>query len=92
MRRFGYFIFCAILVVATPGLLLASNKTIKVGIYQNKPKVFIDSASNPQGFFIDILNHIAQSRGLATGLCRVYLGRKPRETGESRNRSPFGYR
>ena len=63
MKRFGYIIFFAILVVATPGLLLASNKTIKVGIYQNKPKVFIDSAGDPQGFFIDILNHIAKAEG-----------------------------
>jgi len=59
MRRFGYIIFFTILVVSTPGLLLASNKTIKVGIYQNKPKVFINPAGEPQGFFIDILNYIA---------------------------------
>ena len=63
MKRFGYLIFSAILVVATPGLLLASNKTVKVGIYQNKPKVFIDSAGKPQGFFIDILNYIASKEG-----------------------------
>ena len=63
MRRIGYLIFCAILVVSLPGLLLASNKTIRVGIYQNKPKVFVDSAGAPQGFFIDILNHIASKEG-----------------------------
>ena len=34
-----------------------------MGIYQNKPKVFIDSAGNPQGFFIDILNYIAAKEG-----------------------------
>jgi CheY-like chemotaxis protein/two-component sensor histidine kinase len=63
MRRFVYLIFCAILVVSIPGFLLASNKTVKVGIYQNKPKVFIDSAGEPQGFFIDILNYIASKEG-----------------------------
>ena len=63
MRRIGVLIFCAILVVSIPGLLLASNKTVKVGIYQNKPKVFVDSAGTPQGFFIDILNHIAAKEG-----------------------------
>jgi signal transduction histidine kinase/ActR/RegA family two-component response regulator len=63
MRRFGYLIFCAILVVSIPGLLFASDKTVKVGIYQNKPKVFIDSAGKPQGFFIDILNYIAAKEG-----------------------------
>ena len=59
MRRFGHIFFFAILVVSTPGFLPASDKTIKVGIYQNKPKVFVDSAGEPQGFFIDILNYIA---------------------------------
>jgi signal transduction histidine kinase/CheY-like chemotaxis protein len=63
MRRFAYLIFCSILVVSIPGLLLASNKTVKVGIYQNKPKVFVNSAGEPQGFFIDILNHIASKEG-----------------------------
>jgi signal transduction histidine kinase len=63
MRRFGYLIICAILVVSIPGLLFASDKTVKVGIYQNKPKVFIDSAGKPQGFFIDILNYIAAKEG-----------------------------
>ena len=63
MRRFVYFFFCFTLVVLTPELLLAANRTVKVGIYQNKPKVFIDSAGNPQGFFIDILNHIASKEG-----------------------------
>ncbi len=63
MRRFGYLLFCSILIILIPGILLASNRTVKVGIYQNKPKVFIDSAGNPQGFFIDILNHIASKEG-----------------------------
>ena len=63
MRRIGYIIFFTILVVSTPGLLLASNKTIKVGIYENKPKVFVDSDDEPQGFFVDILNYIASKEG-----------------------------
>jgi signal transduction histidine kinase/ActR/RegA family two-component response regulator len=63
MRRFVYLFFCSIFVVLIPGLLAASNRTVKVGIYQNKPKVFIDSAGIPQGFFIDILNHIASKEG-----------------------------
>jgi signal transduction histidine kinase/ActR/RegA family two-component response regulator len=63
MRRIGYLIFCAFLVVSNPGPLFGSNPTVKVGIYQNKPKVFIDSAGNPQGFFIDILNYIAAKEG-----------------------------
>ena len=63
MRRFGHIFFFAILVISTPELILASGKAIKVGIYQNKPKVFINSAGKPQGFFIDILNYIASKEG-----------------------------
>ena len=63
MKRFWCLIFCSILLMSIPGPLPASNQTIKVGIYQNKPKVFIDSAGKPQGFFIDILNHIASKEG-----------------------------
>jgi len=63
MRKFFCLTFCYILVVAAPGLLFASGKTVKVGIYQNKPKVFINSAGEPRGFFIDILNHIASKEG-----------------------------
>ena len=40
MRRFGYLFLCAILVVSIPLTSLASDNTVKVGIYQNKPKVF----------------------------------------------------
>ena len=63
MRRFGYLILCAILVASIPLTSLASDNTVKVGIYQNKPKVFIDSAGKPQGFFVDILNYIAAKEG-----------------------------
>ena len=63
MKRFWCLIFCSILLMSIPGPLPASNQTIKVGIYQNKPKVFIDSAGEPRGFFIDILNHIASKEG-----------------------------
>ena len=38
-----------------------SQKVIRVGVYQNKPKVFIDRRGVPKGFFIDILEHIAKA-------------------------------
>ena len=40
-----------------------SRKKIKVGIYQNEPKVFLDSTGKAQGFFIDIFNYIASKEG-----------------------------
>jgi len=37
-----------------------SQKTIRVGVYQNKPKVFVDNSGRARGFFIDILEYIAK--------------------------------
>jgi len=34
-------------------------KNIRVGVYQNKPKIFIDELGSPSGIFIDLLNEIA---------------------------------
>jgi PAS domain S-box-containing protein len=47
-------------------LLLSTNgfaKTIKVGIYQNSPKVFQDEKGRAQGIFVDVLNYIAKNEG-----------------------------
>jgi PAS domain S-box-containing protein len=38
-------------------------KTIRVGIYQNSPKVFVDKNGNPKGIFVDIMNEIAKQEG-----------------------------
>jgi ABC-type amino acid transport substrate-binding protein len=63
MKIFVYLILCSIFVVSFPGPLFASDTTVKVGIYENKPKVFVDSANEPQGVFVDILNYIASQEG-----------------------------
>lgn len=39
--------------------LAAETKNIRVGIYQNPPKIFIDPQNRPSGFFVDLLDHIA---------------------------------
>ena len=36
------------------------DRTVRVGIYQNPPKVFIDENGLPAGIFIDLLNEIAR--------------------------------
>ncbi len=46
-----------VLVLTQP--LLAAT-TIKVGIYNNSPAVFLDENQQPAGFFIDILENIAK--------------------------------
>ncbi len=38
----------------------AAEKIIKVGVYQNTPKVFINEQGKPDGFFINLLDEIAK--------------------------------
>jgi PAS domain S-box-containing protein len=42
-------------------LPLFSSQVIKVGIYENDPKVFMDKNGNPAGIFVDVLNEIAKN-------------------------------
>ncbi|MBV5279394.1 MAG: transporter substrate-binding domain-containing protein [Campylobacteraceae bacterium] len=39
---------------------LHAQETIKVGIYNNAPKIFIDALGKPSGFFVEIFNEIAK--------------------------------
>lgn len=34
-------------------------RSVKVGLYNNKPLVFVDDAGQPKGIFVDLLEHIA---------------------------------
>lgn len=40
------------------------DKSLKVGVYQNKPKIFINDEEQPDGIFIDILKDIAKRENL----------------------------
>lgn len=37
----------------------AQTRTVRVGLYQNEPKLFTSAAGEPAGIFIDLLNEIA---------------------------------
>ena len=41
----------------------AEVRTVRVGVYENAPKVFTSEAGKPAGIFIDIIEHIAKSEG-----------------------------
>lgn len=41
----------------------AHSDTLRVGVYQNNPKIFIDKKGVPQGIFVDVLNSIAKQEG-----------------------------
>ena len=56
------------LILITLSLLFAPSRaqageTLRVGIYDNKPKVYFDEAGKPAGFFVDILEHVAREEG-----------------------------
>jgi len=38
-------------------------KIVRVGIYENQPKIFTDSDGEPAGFWPDIINYIASQEG-----------------------------
>lgn len=40
-----------------------AETTIRVGIYENKPKVFTDDPGRPAGIFVDIIEAVAASEG-----------------------------
>jgi len=40
-----------------------SSTTLRVGLYQNKPKIYSDPAGNPAGLFVELLNEMAASEG-----------------------------
>ncbi len=56
--RGGFYWWLALTLFAAAPLPAAALK-LRVGIYENIPKVFMDQGGQPQGIFIDILNEIA---------------------------------
>lgn len=41
----------------------AAVRTVKIGIYENAPKVFTSEAGKPSGIFVEIIEHIARKEG-----------------------------
>ena len=62
-RRIKYLPYVVLVLVLQAGLPIASATTIKVGIYQNHPKVFIDDKGTPKGILVDVMNEIAKREG-----------------------------
>ena len=60
-RKYLKLILWAALAVQIPFTGLSSASVlVKVGIYQNEPKVYLDAQGRPAGFFPEILNVIAE--------------------------------
>jgi signal transduction histidine kinase len=65
---YGWLILCLFLVLLIPfyadtSSAAGKNRIVRVGVYENAPKVFISESGDPAGIFIDIIEHIAKSEG-----------------------------
>lgn len=67
-RLHGYCLLFALLLLLLASLCLpnhaaAEGVTVRVGVYENEPKIFTSSTGKPAGIFIEILEHIAKLEG-----------------------------
>jgi ABC-type amino acid transport substrate-binding protein len=60
LRRF--FILLLVLFFGV-SLAQAENRVVRVGVYENAPKVFTDESGKPAGIFVDVIEYIAKSEG-----------------------------
>ncbi len=51
------------LVCLAPPSASADGRTVRVGVYENAPKIFTAESGRPSGIFIDVIEHIAQKEG-----------------------------
>ncbi|HOT91825.1 MAG TPA: PAS domain S-box protein [Anaerolineae bacterium] len=56
-------ILLTLLVILRLACLVEAGRTVRVGVYQNKPKVFMDEQGRASGLFIDLLEEIAALEG-----------------------------
>lgn len=66
MKKSLIFLLCLIILCAANIWIPVSADAavvIRVGIYDNEPKIFIDDAGNPSGFWPNIINYIADREG-----------------------------
>lgn len=62
--RLFWLILCSnflLLVCFTPIHASAETRIVRVGVYENSPKVLTCESGKPSGIFIDIIEHIAQN-------------------------------
>ncbi|MFC2174354.1 transporter substrate-binding domain-containing protein [archaeon] len=53
-------VLLAVLLLMVPVL---AAETLKVGVYDNPPKVYVDEDGNPDGFWVDIVDYMAAQEG-----------------------------
>lgn len=60
---FRWFIVILLALCFGIPLVQADDRIVKVGIYENSPKIFTSESGKPSGIFIDIIEHIAKIEG-----------------------------
>lgn len=64
----GYCLLSALFLLLMAGWYMPNNAaaeggTVRVGVYENEPKIFTSSIGKPTGIFIEILEYIAKQEG-----------------------------
>lgn len=55
------FLFMLTMLYPVSAREINQDESLRVGVYQNKPKIFVDREGKPDGIFIDILQNIAEN-------------------------------
>nr|WP_284694499.1 ATP-binding protein [Geomonas sp. Red32] len=67
LRRLSLLVFVILFASISAGNAapdaLAAHRVVKVGVYENPPKIFTSESGKPSGIFVDILEDIARSEG-----------------------------
>jgi PAS domain S-box-containing protein len=64
-RAWGCALCLAMVLIVTvaPAAVRGQSRTVQVGVYQNKPKIFTDENGRPAGILIELLDEIAAQEG-----------------------------
>ncbi len=62
-RKIGYSALLALLLLVAAGQSYTTERLVNVGVYNNSPKVFLDTSGKPAGFFIELIEYIAEKEG-----------------------------
>ena len=63
MKRRTSFLIIILFIQAITSAAAQADRTVNVGVYQNKPLTFIEPDGSVRGFFIDVLENIAKKEG-----------------------------
>ncbi len=63
IRSFGVMCVVAIIGFFSGPVLASGGRRVRVGVYENSPKISMDEKGNPEGIFVDIIEEIASKEG-----------------------------